>query len=52
MRGSILIYVKTDSMYNIKKALSISDKGKEILAIEIISKKIKNMLISCCYRPL
>ena len=38
-------------MYKIRKDLSLSDKGKEILAIEIISKKSKNMLISCCCRP-
>ena len=49
--GSILIYVKTDLMYKIRKDLSISDKDKEMLTIEIISKESKNMLISCCYRP-
>ena len=38
-------------MYKIRKDLSISDKDKEILTIEIISKESKNMLISCCYRP-
>ena len=49
--GSILIYIKTDLMYKIRKDLSISDKDKEILTIEIISKESNNMLISCCYRP-
>ena len=49
-RGSILIYVKPGLMYKIRKTLSISDKDKEILTIEIISKESKNMLISCCYR--
>ena len=38
-------------MYKIRKDLSISDKGKEILAIEIISKESKNMFLSCCYKP-
>ena len=38
-------------MYKNKKYLSISDKDKEILTIEIISKESKNMFISCCYRP-
>ena len=38
-------------MYKIRKDLSISDKDKEILTIEVISKEGKNMLISCCYRP-
>ena len=49
--GSILIYVKTDLMYDIRKDLSIYDKEKEILATEIISNESKNMLLSCCYRP-
>ena len=39
-------------MYKIRKGLSISDKGKEILTIEIISKESKNMLFPCCYIPL
>ena len=38
-------------MYKIRKDLSISDKDKEILTIEITSKESKNMSISCCYRP-
>ena len=38
-------------MYKIRKDLSISDKDKEILTIEDISKESKNMLLSCCYRP-
>ena len=38
-------------MYKIRKDLSISDKDKEILTVEITSKESKNMLISCCYRP-
>ena len=48
---SILIYAKTNLMYKIRKDLSISDKDKEILTIEIISKESKNVLSSCCYRP-
>ena len=38
-------------MYKIRKDLSISDKNKEILTIEIVSKGSKNMLLSCCYGP-
>ena len=49
--GSILIYLKPDLMYKVRNDLSISDKDREILTIEIISKESKNMLISCCYRP-
>ena len=33
-------------MFKIRKDLSISGKDKEILTIDIISKKSKNMLIS------
>ena len=51
MGGSILIYIKTDLMYKIRKHLSISDKDKEILTTEIISEKSKNMFLLCCYRP-
>ena len=36
-------------MHKIRKDLSISDKDKEILTIEIVSKGSKNMLLSCCY---
>ena len=39
MGGSILIYLKTNLMYNIRKNLSISDKDKEILTIEIAVKE-------------
>ena len=48
--GSILIYEKTDLIYKVRKDLSISDKDKEILTIEIISKESKNILLSCYYR--
>ena len=34
-----------------RKNLSLSDKDKEILTIEIISKEGKNILLSCCYKP-
>ena len=37
-------------MYKIRKDLSDSNKDKKILAIEIISKESKNMLLSCYYR--
>ena len=48
--GSILTNVKTDLMCKIRKdKRPISDKDKEILTIEIISKENKNMLLPCCY---
>ena len=43
--GSVLIYVKTDLMYKIRKELPISDKDKEIPTIKIISKESK----TCCF---
>ena len=42
--GSILTYVKTDLMYQIRKDLSISDKDKKKLTIEIISKESKKLV--------
>ena len=37
-------------MHKITKDFSILDKEKTILAIEIVSKESKNVLLSCCYR--
>ena len=48
--GFSLIYLKADLIHKIKKDLSIYDKDKEILTIEIITNESKNMLLSCCYR--
>ncbi|XP_065652985.1 uncharacterized protein LOC136080294 [Hydra vulgaris] len=31
--------------------MCVSDENKEILTIELINKRSKNILISCCYRP-
>ena len=38
-------------MHKITKDFSILDKEKTILAIEIVSKESKNVLLSCCYIP-
>ena len=38
-------------MHKITKDFSILDKEKTILAIEIVSKESKNVLLSCYYRP-
>ena len=48
---STLIYIKKNLMYRIRKDLSIYDRGKKILTIEITSIESKNMLLSCCYGP-
>ncbi|XP_065667204.1 uncharacterized protein LOC136087699 [Hydra vulgaris] len=31
--------------------MSVSDENIEILTVEILNKKFKNILLSCCYRP-
>ncbi|XP_065684402.1 putative uncharacterized protein DDB_G0289263 [Hydra vulgaris] len=49
--GGVLFYVRNSLLYNVRRDMSVSDENKKILTIEIINKKSKNLLISCCYRP-
>ena len=42
---------KTSLMYKIRRDVSFSDKGKEILTTEIIIKESKGTLLSFGYRP-
>jgi hypothetical protein len=49
--GGVLIYIKTNIIYKVRNDLTVSDANGEILTIEIINKKSKNYLISCCYKP-
>ena len=49
--GGVLIYVHKNLAFNLNDDLLISDKDKEIPAIEISRKNDKNRLLSCCYRP-
>nr|XP_047127817.1 uncharacterized protein LOC124808655 [Hydra vulgaris] len=49
--GGVLIYVKNNLRYFTRHDMSISDADKEVLTIEILTNKIKNKILSCCYRP-
>ena len=50
--GGVLIYIRKRLTCNLRSDLCVSGKGKEILTIEISRGKDKNILLSCCYRPL
>ena len=47
----MLIYIHKSLTCNLRNDLCISDKDKEILAIEISRENDKNIFLSCCYRP-
>ena len=47
----MLIYIHKSLTCNLCNDLRVSDKDKEIIAIEIRGKMIKNILLGCCYRP-
>ena len=49
--GGILIYVHENIRHCCRNDLSVSDGDGEILTIEIINERTKNILVSCCYRP-
>lgn len=49
--GGIMVYVRSNLMYKIRKDLSVSDADREDISIEIVNKESKNYIISCCYRP-
>ena len=50
-RGGILIYLKNDIKFKVVEDLSLSDGDNECVTIEIENKNLKNLLITCCYRP-
>ena len=51
-RGSgVLIFVKKNLSYKIRKELSESDEHKEILSLEVSCRHSANILLSCCYKP-
>ena len=49
--GIVLIFIKKNLSYKIRKDLSESDEHKEILYMEISYKNSSNILLSCCYKP-
>ena len=50
--GGVLIFIKKNLSYKIRKDLSESDEHKEILSLEILYKNSFNILLGCCYKPL
>ena len=48
--GEVLIFIKKNLSYKIRKDLSESDGHKEILSLEISYKNAPNILLSCCYK--
>ena len=47
--GGVLMYIKKNFLFNIREDLKVSDGDKEIITIELILKKTRNILLSCCY---
>ena len=45
------MYIRNDLTYKFRNDLCISDGNREILTIEFLSKSMKNIIISCCYKP-
>jgi hypothetical protein len=43
--------VHENIFYTLRNDLSISDGDKEVLTIELVLEKTKNIILSCCYRP-
>ena len=49
--GGVLIFVKKNLSYKIRKDLSESDEHNEILSLEVSCRHSPNILLSCCYKP-
>ena len=51
-RGSgVLMYIRNDLSYKIRNDLCTSDGNREILTTESLTKSMKNIIVSCCYKP-
>ena len=51
-RGNgVLMYIRNDLTYKIRNDLCISDGNRDTLTIELLTKSIKNIIVSCCYKP-
>ena len=47
----VLMFIKRNLSYKIRKNLSESDEHKDILSLEISYKNSSNIVLSCCYKP-
>ena len=45
------MYVRNDLTYKNQNDLCISDGDREIFTIELVTKSMKNIIVSCCYKP-
>ena len=50
-RGGVLMYIRNDLSYKIRNDSCISDGDREILTIELLTKSMKNIIVSCYYKP-
>ena len=50
--GGFLMYSRNDLTYKIRNDLCISDRNREILISELLTKSMKNITVFCCYKPL
>ena len=46
--GGVLIFIKKNLSYKIRKDVSESDEHKEILSLEVSCENSSNILLSCC----
>ena len=49
--GGVLIFVRNSLNFKIKTDLNISNEDVESLAVEIINRTIKNIIVNLLYRP-
>ena len=45
------MYIRNDLTYKIRNNLCNSDVDREIFTIELLTKSMKNNIVSCCYKP-
>ena len=50
--GGVLMYIRKDLTYKIRNDSCISDGYTEILTIELLTKSMRNIIVSCCYKAL
>ena len=46
----VLVYIRNDFTYKIRNNLCILDGNREILTIKLLTKSMKNIIVSCCYK--
>ena len=49
--GGVFMYIRNDLSFKIRKDLCTSGGNKEILTIELLTKIMKDIIVSCYYKP-